>query len=513
MSNRLPVWIVCALFAFSTLVLSSSLQVAPLAAKAKKKKKKRRKKPELDPLPDELKPGAERRYKVRVRPATWEQIRLRPDGFSVGGNAVGRPGRMPKDLVVVEPGELPRVVVVDGPIRVLLYIPAEALHDVITKPVVAMPKPAEAPRGYSGPGVYLMPGAAVKIVSRQRELVRIRLQDDRIDLFGWVPNACVGKMFVPAKGQPSRGDALVRPGTELKTEGAYVGKFRADAESPLGEVAARVTKLQESEKGQVLIEYGSEYYLLRCSVPADAFVSKQTGKRKSTPEPSGEGHGETNPNRVPLPAKTRLYDAEGGSVIGVVMQSNTFFADQRILPGGWLKVRYFSSWGELGMWANVSDKIFAEGTFGQMIKNGKFYWLAKQQGHPVCQEWKVRMTRPKSLEGGIDWSARAKGQKMSAGYRFQYVLGLLVLQGPQARSADVERYGGSFRSMSIMSCGAGCLQVGDLRWYFERKTCEWARKHGLEGTELTEPDIEPVTEPADGDYGTGEVRPEDLIEE
>ncbi len=459
-----------------------------MAKVAKKKKKKRRRKkkgPELKPLPSYLMKGYKNTNRVRVRPLNFEKVRLIPDGYSVGGPVVGRPTEVPPGLAVVKPGDMPRVIIEDGPVRALLYIPSDNLQSVIIKPTVGWPEARPAPRGYSGPGLYLQPGAHVRVVSKQGDLVRVRLKDHHVDLFSWIPKARVGRMYVPVQAQRFIGNAWIKPGTVVSPNegGGMLGHFRGDAKGAAGNIPVR--KLGTEKSGKQLVEYGTRNYSMRGWVDKSAFVPKGKVIKKRV-KAKGTGPGETNPNRVRLHKGTRLFDSEGGDVIGVVKQDNTFFADQRILPGGWIRIRHYSSWGLLSMWAQVDVAAYGAGTFGEMIRSKKLFWLADESGTTRCQQWKIRQDRKGSFEGGMDWAASRNGRKITAGYRYQYAMGMVVLQGPGTNSRALSRRGApsDFYALSILSCGSRCLQVGTLRWYFDAKSCERARARGVKGSAI-----------------------------
>jgi len=284
------------------------------------------------------------------------------------------------------------------------------------------------------------------VVVRPGRLPRVVAEDGPIRVLLYYPPESLADVIVkpvvprkaPAKNAPTKGDRLA--------------------------IGMPVNRL-ETRTGFVHIEAGW--------VPA-ASIGKMYPRKgdrqgsKSLKSLVGHGHGETHPNRVNIKKGTWLRDGPEGSVVARVKQNNTFFADNRIEQNGWLRLRYYSSWGELGLWLDVSEMAFSEGSLGELLKKGKFFWLDRLQGRTICVPWKVAPGDNKGFSGSI---VRQRGEELT--YKYEYAVGLVTLTGP------VELSSGSFEVLEVLSCGKGCLQVGGERWYFEKSGCEEDRLSGI----------------------------------
>jgi len=331
--------------------------------------------------------GYETRYRIRVCPASWKGATLMPDDPKIAGNVVGRPGKLPDELVVVQTGRMPRVIVEDGPVRALLYYQTTSLKSVIVKSVVLAPAPDKAAEVTRA---ALVVGSAVERLEARDGFVRIQTSAGES---GWVKADAVGKMYL---------------------------------------------------------------------------APKNDSRKKTSEKLSGYGHGESHPNRVSITKGSWLRDGPDGAVVALVKQNNTFFADNYIEPGGWLRLRYYSSWGELGLWLNVNELAFREGTFGDLSRKGKLFWLDRDAGRTVCIPWKIK---PSSKNDFVGQLIRPGKDKLT--YKYEYAMGMLTLTGPLGIGS------GSFEVLEIMSCGSQCLQVGGNRWYFSKKVCEADRIKGV----------------------------------
>jgi hypothetical protein len=340
-----------------------------------------------DPGKQALADGYQTRYRIRVRPASWKRVRLMPDDPKVAGNVVGRPGKLPDELVVIQPGRLPRVIVEDGPVRVLLYFPNTSLKSVIVKSTALRPAPDKSASANSAD---LVVGSAVERLESRNGFVRVRTTTGKS---GWLKADTIGKMYLAPKNESSK---------------------------------------------------------------------------RAPQELSGHGHGETHPNRVAITKGSWLRDGPDGSVVAYVKQNNIFFADNKIEPGGWLRLRYYSSWGELGLWLDVSKLAFREGTFGSLSRQGKLFWLDRYEGRTICIPWKIETNEANEFEGQL-----RRLEKEELTYKYEYAMGMLTLSGPLGLGS------GSFEVLEIMSCGSQCLQVGGHRWYFSKNACEADRIKGV----------------------------------
>ncbi len=340
-----------------------------------------------DPGRQALADGYETRYRIRVRPASWKRARLMPDDPKIAGNVVGRPGKLPDELVVIQPGRLPRVIVEDGPVRVLMYYPSASLKSVLIKSAVLQPAPdrvAPATRA------ALEVGSPVERLEARDGFVRIQTAAGQS---GWVKADSVGKMYL---------------------------------------------------------------------------APKNDSRKRTSEKLSGHGHGESHPNRVGITKGSWLRDGPDGSVVALVKQNNIFFADNYVEPGGWLRLRYYSSWGELGLWLDVTKLAFREGSFGNLSRQGKLFWLGRYAGRTVCAPWKIEPNEANEFEGQLQ-----RLGKEELIYKYEYAMGMLTLTGPLGLGS------GSFEVLEIMSCGSQCLQVGGNRWYFSKNTCEADRIKGV----------------------------------
>jgi len=222
---------------------------------------------------DALADGAEARYRVRVRPSGAAGARLRVDEPPLAGPAVGRTPCPMDELVVVKPGNPARVLVDDGPLRVLLWLPASACQLVVTRRTEAE-------------GKLLPAGLPVTRLEAQAGRARVRSLEREAPLEAWVPADALGTMYLaPPAGQGARVDPAACPGAGEGPRIELINRVRLRAGAvlrdgpeglPVARVKAEITFYAEEPEpgGWVQIYYHGAWGELRLWAGPDALAPK-----------------------------------------------------------------------------------------------------------------------------------------------------------------------------------------------------------------------------------------------
>lgn len=159
-----------------------------------------------------LAPDVATRYTRRATLVHVGELRIASDGPVV---AVGRgPLLNTLDLIVVEEGERPGVVLLDAGLRMFAVINPADLAEVVTRRVRVTDVPTGAPSA-DDTGVFLEIGAWPEITDRIDGWLRISGGCDPILHEGWIPADALGRIFDHQPEAEALIDATVAAGSRV----------------------------------------------------------------------------------------------------------------------------------------------------------------------------------------------------------------------------------------------------------------------------------------------------------
>lgn len=247
--------------------------------------------------------------------------------------------------VVAQASERVRVVSRTGGARLLLWLDRGDLGRAAVREVAL--EGSAPPRG-----VTLYSGAAVEVVERAGDRVRVRREDYWLAFDGWVPAGAIGPIFVRGEASPAAGGkkVVVDCGTELAA--AIGGPAMAIVGPGPGgcEAGVEVDALGEPRGGFQEIVVGNEWYTARGFVAAAAAQGDEAGY--------GLGWGELRAYEerwVALPPGTCLHAERYGEPVGVVTEPLRFAPGTAPAERSWVAGKVSTQWGDIPVWAFVES--------------------------------------------------------------------------------------------------------------------------------------------------------------
>jgi hypothetical protein len=212
-------------------------------------------------------------------------------------------------------------VLCESNVRVGVYIPRWSFDDVALSGAVMVPSRPEH-FDERTPGVHFIEGAPVEVLgmSRDREMLRARYEDDRLKAEGLVAKERVGKAFRPPP-PPSVGGSSELPhgGRLLNAPG---GSLVATIKAPRSPNEAPLVAVLKAEGKQSLVSFRTRDYTAVGWVPTATVRTIDGGiGRVSVGVGTGWGVGTKNP--LTLDPAVVLRDPESRAPVGVVVSKTT----------------------------------------------------------------------------------------------------------------------------------------------------------------------------------------------
>ena len=359
-----------------------------------------------------------------------------PDGVSL------RPGQAPRkplgdvfeppiEVVVLESEPAVRGVLEQDAVRVAAYFTPETLHDVLVERVEVVGTSATA----AGSALSLWPGLAVVTGAQEAGSVHVHARDGEVDLRGSVPLTAVGKVFTALDPPPPRAagePVYAADGARLLSTpgGEELGRFRDPSDREDAGYRHAVVCIGHPADGHQLVEHTGRFHRVRGWVTQVSLSTEPSGtieeERRAGPSRSTGVH---YPNRVFVPADTRVYDQPGGEPVGRVLQGTQLLATGAAPENGWSRLILRGLWGELNPWVDLSELAFEPGTFGALIRAGRGYQLLDVDGTVACHAWTIGPGET-SYEGQMEMTFQRGAETWTRGVGYEYHVGNVQLTGP-----------------------------------------------------------------------------------
>jgi hypothetical protein len=257
--------------------------------------------------------------------------------------------RSPVEYVVIDPGIPPRIVAEERGIRFLLHVAPDDLRRVPTRKVALLPTPASAvPYDAAAVGVELLPGAAVRVLSRQGTWAELMLDDPALEARGWVPDDALGFVYVPVPATTPTGNVAVHAGAAV-------------LDRPRGTAIARATRSVLAATGPardgfvpVEIERPVTGRPTELCLRARGFVAAGDLRTDAMEEVEVQGdvfERSGSPHQRSIAAGVRLHATLGGELVGITLPDARAYEVSR--NGPWLELTFDTAWGELTVWAEM----------------------------------------------------------------------------------------------------------------------------------------------------------------
>ena len=231
-------------------------------------------------------------------------------------------------------------------VDVVLYADRAALLPVALPGAVLYPSVGASQRPFDdrSPGVRLKPGTVIaKMTPVASGLVRVHVtMRGDLEVSGFVRASAVGAVCVVEadESSPITFDVWLREGFNLR-------------ETPGGQVFARSKR--RGDVDALTLQRDKAWTLVRLPEGAVGWIASNQATATAPLtmyDPSrflGIGDGEARAQQETLPAGTPVYDAPGGSVVGVVVKG---FRDHPVKRAGdWLEFNVATIFGAVSLWA------------------------------------------------------------------------------------------------------------------------------------------------------------------
>lgn len=299
-----------------------------------------------DVVQEALRDDFAQRLSGRVFVEKYGRGSVTASGPPLGGDPLQRPRA---EYVVVDPRIPPRIVAEERAIRFVLYVDPDDLRPVSTREVALLPTPVTGgSSGAGATGAVLLPGAAIRVLSRRGTWAEVMLDDPALEARGWVPGDALGVVYVPVPATTSTLDAGLRVGAAV-------------LDRPRGSAIARVTQSLRAAAGPVrdgfvpvTIERPATDRRTELALRARGFVAvadldADAGEIVEEGGEMFELRGSAHQRRIA--EGVRLHEAIGGEVVGITLSET--WADERSRLGPWHELTFDTAWGELTVWAKI----------------------------------------------------------------------------------------------------------------------------------------------------------------
>ncbi|HEX3477064.1 MAG TPA: hypothetical protein VHT91_18700 [Kofleriaceae bacterium] len=298
-----------------------------------------------DGVRDALRDGFAQRLPGRVFVEKYGRGSITASGPPLGGD---RLHRSPAEYAVVDPGLSPRIVAEERGIRFVLYVDPGDLRQVATREVALLPTPATRGPHDAGAGAELLPGAAIRVLSRQGAWAEVMLEDPALEARGWVPGDALGVVYAPVQAPPPALNAGLRAGAAVldRPRGIAIARVTRELRAAAGPVRdgfVPVTIERPATDRRAELALRARGFVAVADLDADADELIEEGGE--TVELRGSAHQRS------LDEGVRLHATIGGEVIGITLPDAR--ASEGSRSGPWRELVFDTAWGELRVWARI----------------------------------------------------------------------------------------------------------------------------------------------------------------
>jgi hypothetical protein len=299
-----------------------------------------------DVVQEALRDDFARRLSGRVFVEKYGRGSVTAGGPPLGGDPLHR---SPAEYVVVDPGIPPRIVAEDRAIRFVLYVDPDDLRQVSTREVALLPAPVTpGSPGAGATGAELLPGAAIRVLSRRGTWAEVMLDDPALEARGWVPGNALGVVYVPVRATTPTLNTGLRAGAAVldRPRGTTIARVTHSlrvAAGPVRDGFAPVTIERPATDRRTELAWRARGFVAVADLDADADELVEEGGERF------ERRGSAHQRRIA--GGVRLHAAIGGDVVGITLSET--WADEGSRSGPWLELIFDTAWGELSVWAKI----------------------------------------------------------------------------------------------------------------------------------------------------------------